>query len=673
MAARAMMALVNRLGDATSPYLLQHADNPVDWWEWGEDAFTEARERGIPVLLSVGYSACHWCHVMAHESFEDVATAAYLNEHYVSIKVDREERPDVDAIYMQATTAMTGHGGWPMTVVLDHDGRPFFAGTYFPDQARGGMPSFRQVLQAVVEAWQQRPDDVRRVAEDLRDHLQRSVATTAAPVDMAVLDAAVTRLANEADPQHAGFGGAPKFPPSMVLEQLLRHAWRTGSGRSRAMVDSTCEAMARGGLYDQLGGGFARYSVDRAWVVPHFEKMLYDNALLLGVYARWGTPLGDRVAAETADFLVRELGTAEGGLAAALDADSEGEEGRFYVWTPAQLTEVLGHDDGDWAARLFEVTDAGTFEHGSSTLQLLADPGTDTHPDDRFDDVRRRLLAARELRVRPGRDDKVVAAWNGLAIASLVDAGRLLGREDLVAAAVSAGELLTAVHLRDDGSLLRVSRDGVAGRHRGVLEDHGCVARGFLALAGATGDPVWLGRARLVLDHALDRFRAGDGGFFDTASDAETLIARPRDPSDNASPSGTSAMVDALVTAAAMTGEGRYLQAAEEALGTVASLAMQAPRFAGWSLAAAEALAAGPLEVAVVGPAGAARDELERAARRAPGVTVVVADTGDTGIPLLDARVPVDGDPAAYVCRQMVCDRPVTTPVELESLLNLVG
>ena len=560
----------NRLASATSPYLLQHADNPVDWWEWGPDAFDEARRRGVPVLLSVGYSACHWCHVMAHESFEDEATAGYLNDHYVSVKVDREERPDVDAVYMQATTAMTGHGGWPMTVVLDHDGNPFFAGTYFPDRARGGMPAFGQVLEAVTEAWERRPDDVRRVAEDLRAHLQRSVvggspAGGPEPVDAAVLAAAVARLRTDLDPEHAGFGGAPKFPPSMVLEALLRHAHRTGDPDARAMVDATCEAMARGGLYDQLGGGFARYSVDRQWVVPHFEKMLYDNAQLLGVYARWGGPLGERVAAETADFLVRELGTAEGGFAAALDADSEGEEGRFYVWTPAQLREALGEQDGSWAAALLEVTTVGTFEHGASTLQLLHDPA-DPSDEGRWADLRGRLLAVRAERVRPARDDKVVAAWNGLAIVSLVDAGRLLGREDLVAAALRAGTLLADLHLRPDGSLLRVSRDGVAGRHRGVLEDHGCVAHAFLALAGATGEAAWLERARSVLDHALERFRAEDGGFFDTASDAEALVARPRDPSDNASPSGTSAMVHALLAATALTGEGRYRQAADEAL-----------------------------------------------------------------------------------------------------------
>jgi uncharacterized protein YyaL (SSP411 family) len=656
---------VNRLGAATSPYLLQHAGNPVDWWEWGEDAFAEARRRHVPVLLSVGYSACHWCHVMAHESFEDQATADYLNAHFVSVKVDREERPDVDAVYMQATTAMTGHGGWPMTCVLDHEGSPFFAGTYFPERARGGMPAFRQVLEAVVEAWEQRSDDVRRVAADLREHLRREATTVSAPIDAAVLDAAVTRLGADFDPAHAGFGGAPKFPPSMSLEQLLRHARRTGSPAARKMLDATCEAMARGGIYDQLAGGFARYSVDRAWVVPHFEKMLYDNAQLLGVYARWGGPLGERVAAETADFLVRELGTAEGGFAAALDADSEGEEGRFYVWTPEQLAAALGPGDGAWAAEVFEVTAAGTFEHGASTLQLLGEPDD----LDRLADVRARLLAVRADRVRPARDDKVVAAWNGLAIASMCDAGRLLGRQDLVEGAVRAGTLLADLHLHDDGSLLRVSRDGRAGRHRGVLEDHGCVAGGFLALAGVTGDAAWLTRARSVLDHALDRFRASDGGFYDTADDAEALVARPRDPADNASPSGTSAMIHALVTAAGLTGEGRYRQAAEEALATVAALAVQAPRFAGWSLAAAEALAAGPLEVALVGPSGPARDALERAARSAAGVTVVVADAGDNGIPLLDARGPVGGDPAAYVCREMVCERPVTTVDELAALL----
>jgi uncharacterized protein YyaL (SSP411 family) len=651
--------MVNRLATATSPYLLQHAQNPVDWWEWGPEAFGEARRRNVPVLLSVGYAACHWCHVMAHESFEDDATAAYMNEHFVSVKVDREERPDVDAVYMQATTAMTGHGGWPMTCVLDHDGNPFFAGTYFPDQPRHGQPSFGQLLQAIVDAWENKPDDVRRVGKQLHAHLQQQANLESGVLDEAVLDAAVEVLGREFDPVAAGFGNAPKFPPSMVLEFLLRR--RGEDPDARRMLDATCEAMARGGMYDQLGGGFARYSVDRAWVVPHFEKMLYDNAQLLGLYARWGGPMGARVAAETADFMLRELRTGEDGFASALDADSEGVEGKFYAWTPGQLADVLGDEDGTWAARLFEVTEAGTFEHGASTLQLLADPDD----RERFADVRSRLLAARATRTRPARDDKVVAAWNGLAISGLCDAGLRLGRGEYVAAAVTVGELLARLHMDAGGRLLRVSRDGVPGRHGGVLEDHGCVASGYLSLVQATGDPVWLTRAEALLDAALDHFRADDGGFHDTADHAEALVARPRDPSDNASPSGLSAMVHALSTYAALTGSGRHRQAAEEALGTVRAIADQAPRFAGWSLAAAQAMLDGPVEVAVVGPAGAARDALESRARTIPGAVVVVAEDGRDDLPLLRGRSPVDGRPAAYVCRNLVCERPVTSPDDL--------
>ncbi|HYH33916.1 MAG TPA: thioredoxin domain-containing protein, partial [Nocardioides sp.] len=525
---------MNRLADATSPYLLQHKDNPVDWWEWGPEAFAEARRRDVPVLLSIGYAACHWCHVMAHESFEDEATAAYLNEHFVSVKVDREERPDVDAVYMNATTAMTGHGGWPMTVVLDHDGNPFFAGTYFPDQPRHGQPSFRQVLEALADAWRERGDEVRRVADRLREHLQQPLAAAAAPLGRDVLDRAVDSLAGDFDTQRGGFGGAPKFPPSMVLEFLLRH----GSEQAVRMAAATLEAMARGGIHDQLGGGFARYSVDADWVVPHFEKMLYDNALLLRVYAEWGTDVGVWAAEGIADFLLAELRTAEGGFASALDADSEGEEGTFYVWTPQQLVDVLGPDDGPWAAELLSVTDAGTFERGSSTLQLREDP-TDL---ERWFRCQRRLREARDLRERPARDDKVVAAWNGLAISGLCVAGVRIGLPAYVDAAVEAGDLLWRVH-RVDGRLRRVSRDGVVGAPAGVLEDHGCVASGFLDLLQATGDTVWLERAATVLDTALAHFAAEDGGFFDTADDAEALVARPRDPSDNASPSGLSSMV----------------------------------------------------------------------------------------------------------------------------------
>lgn len=687
--------MANRLANATSPYLLQHAQNPVDWWEWGPEAFEEARRRDAPVLLSVGYAACHWCHVMAHESFEDAATAAYMNEHFVNIKVDREERPDVDAVYMTATTAMTGHGGWPMTCVLDHEGAPFFAGTYFPDQPRHGQPAFTQVLQALSDAWRDRRGEIAGVAENVRAHLaSQRLSGATAEIDLV---AAVERLAGDFDPMAGGFGGAPKFPPSMVLEflRLVSTGSATGADRARHMLHRTAAAMAGGGLYDQLGGGFARYSVDRGWVVPHFEKMLYDNAQLVGLYARLGTDLGDRIARETAEWMIRELGTAEGGFASALDADSKASpdgpsiEGAFYVWTPQQLVEALGVDRGAWAARVFEVTEEGTFEHGTSTLQLRHQPPEDEQR--RLAEVRARLFDVREQRMRPARDDKVVAAWNGLAITGLVDAGLLLGEPRYVDAALAAGELLLRVHLQapdvphgdtpsggEEGQvrrLLRVSRDGIAGRHAGVLEDYGCVASGFLSLAQATADPRWLRAATSLLDDALERFRAGDPStgsgqaavFYDTAADAEPLVSRPRDPGDNASPSGTSAMIHALVTAHALTGEGRYRQAAEEALATVGPLAAQAPRFAGWSLAAAAVMAEGPEEIAVVGPAGPQRDALADRARRRPGAVVVVADAPVAGIPLLEGRGPVEGQAAAYVCRGFVCERPVTDAADLRA------
>ncbi len=651
--------MVNRLKDATSPYLLQHAENPVAWWEWEPAAFEEARRRNVPVLLSVGYAACHWCHVMAHESFEDQDTAAYLNQHFVSVKVDREERPDVDAVYMDATTSMTGQGGWPMTCVLDHDGNPFFAGTYFPDQPRHGQPSFMQVLQALVDAWDNKAEDVQRVSAKLREHLSRSSAMTAGTITDDTLGRAVTLLEREYDGVNGGFGTFPKFPPTMVLEFLRRRD-------AKPMLMRTLSLMARGGIYDQLGGGFARYSVDAAWRVPHFEKMLYDNAQLLGLYARHGGPLCDRVARETADFMLRELLTPEGGLASALDADSEGVEGKFYVWTTAELDEALGAEDGAWAAQALSVTESGTFEHGASVLQRLEEP------DDlaRYARVRARLLAARGERVRPARDDKVVAAWTGLAITGLCDAGLGLAEPAYVDAAVTAGELLWRVHVVD-GRLRRVSREGVVGTPAGVLEDHGCVASGFLSLVQATGDAVWLSRATVLLDQAIERFRADDGGFFDTAADAEALVARPRDPSDNASPSGLSSMVHALVAAHALTGEGRYRQVAEEALATVAALAEQAPRFAGWSLAAAQTLVSGgPLEVAVVGPAGEERTDLAARARRHPGAVVIESDGPRDDVPLLSGRTPLDGRPAAYVCRGFVCERPVTTVEELDAALS---
>ncbi|OMI39835.1 thioredoxin domain-containing protein [Streptomyces sparsogenes] len=663
----------NRLAHETSPYLLQHADNPVDWRPWSDEAFEEARRRGVPVLLSVGYSSCHWCHVMARESFEDEATAEYLNAHFVSVKVDREERPDVDAVYMEAVQAATGQGGWPMTVFLTPDAEPFYFGTYFPPAPRHGMPSFRQVLEGVRAAWADRREEVRDVAGRIvRDLAERSGASlaygSARPPEAEDLHSALMALTREFDAVHGGFGGAPKFPPSMVLEFLLRHHARTGSKAALQMVQATCEAMARGGIYDQLGGGFARYAVDATWTVPHFEKMLYDNALLCRVYAHlWratGSDLARRVALETAEFLVRELRTEQGGFASALDADSDdGEgghaEGAYYVWTPEQLREALGERDAELAAEHFGVTEEGTFERGSSVLRL---PDREGLADaERVASVRERLLAARELRPRPGRDDKVVAGWNGLAIAALAETGAYFDRPDLVDAAAAAADLLVRVHLDDSGRLARTSLDGTAGSHAGVLEDYADVAEGFLALSSVTGEGAWVDLAGLLLDAVMRRFAAGDGTLYDTADDAEQLIRRPQDPTDNAAPSGWTAAAGALLSYAAVTGEDRPREVAERALGVVRALAGRAPRFIGWGLAVAEALLDGPREVAVVGHDGdPATRALHRAALlgTAPGAVVAVGEPGSREVPLLLDRPLLEGRPAAYVCRRFTCDAP---------------
>ena len=648
--------MANRLAGSTSPYLLQHQDNPVDWREWEPEAFEEAERRGVPVLLSIGYAACHWCHVMAHESFEDEATAAYMNEHFVNVKVDREERPDVDAVYMEAVQAMTGHGGWPMTSFLTPKGEPFFCGTYWPLEPRGGMPGFGEVLHSVAQTWQARRDEVEAAGAEVVRRLSRSTAAATADITPELLDAAVASLRASYDGVFGGFGGAPKFPPSMVLELLLRAAARTGEGL--AMVEHTCRAMASGGMYDQLAGGFARYSVDAQWVVPHFEKMLPDNALLLRVYTHlWratGSPDARRVALETAEFLLRDLRTADGGFASALDADTDGEEGLTYVWTPAQLVDALGDEDGAWAAEQFDVTAAGTFEHGTSVLQRLAEP------DDleRYERVRTRLLEVRARRPQPGRDDKVVTAWNGLAIAALAESGVLLDRPDHVAAAVACADLLRDLHTVD-GRLLRTSIGGRAGRHAGVLEDHADLAEGLLALCSATGDLSRLEDAQRLLDVVLEHFADGAGGFYDTADDAEQLVRRPKDATDGATPSGLAAAAGALLTCSAMTGSTRYRDAAQAALSTVAPLLRRSARSAGWAGAVAEALLAGPAEVVVLD-----RPDLLALARRAtsPGAVVVTAG------PLAEGRP----GGAAYVCRGSVCEAPTTDADRLAEQLQVV-
>ncbi|MDP9094432.1 MAG: thioredoxin domain-containing protein [Actinomycetota bacterium] len=658
------MVVMNRLEGSMSPYLLQHKDNPVDWWEWSDEALAEAGRRDVPILLSVGYAACHWCHVMAHDSFSDPEVARVMNANYVNIKVDREERPDIDAVYMDATTALTGQGGWPMTCLLTPEGAPFFAGTFFP------KAQFTNLLLSVAQAWRADRDEVtaagQRVVSALID---AALPEFSGPVPQAKdLDAAAAALGAQFDSAHGGFGRAPKFPPSMVLEFLLRHYERTGTPATLAIAARTLEAMARGGIYDQLAGGFARYSVDQAWVVPHFEKMLYDNALLLRVYLHWfrisDSPLAKRIASETAEFLTRDLRTAEGGFASALDADTAGVEGLTYVWTPAQLREVLG-EDAALAASLFEVTDAGTFEGGASTLQLLHDPENAAA----YGDIRQLLLATRMTRAQPARDDKVVAAWNGLAIAALAEAGTLLQAPAYLDAARSAAELVLGVHLVDR-RLRRTSRAGAVGEALGVAEDYGDLAEGLLALHQASADPRWLREASALLDFAQDRFADGAGGFFDTADDAEQLVRRPKDPTDNAAPSGASALANALVTEAALTGSYERRLAGETALRIVSSLGPTQPRFLGWALAAAEALVAGPRQIAVVG--GPAGGPLTTAAwrHRPPGAVVVSGNPDAEGVPLLADRPLVGGGATAYVCRGMVCDLPVTTVEDLVAILS---
>ncbi|MEV4509428.1 thioredoxin domain-containing protein [Dactylosporangium sp. NPDC049525] len=655
--------MANRLAGATSPYLQQHKDNPVDWWQWSPEAFEEARRRDVPVLISVGYAACHWCHVMAHESFEHEDVAALVNELTVPIKVDREERPDVDAVYMTATQAMTGQGGWPMTVFATPDGEPFYCGTYFPRDA------FQRLVTAVSDAWKNQREAVHQQSAKVVDAIRQVAARPPAnPMHEGVLDAAAQSLVKVYDKEHGGFGGAPKFPPHMNLLFLLRHYQRTHDDGVLDIVRFTCERMARGGMYDQLAGGFARYAVDGTWTVPHFEKMLYDNALLLRVYVQLDRIAGGgtarRVAGEIADFLRQDLHDGHGFIS-ALDADTDGVEGLTYVWTPAQIDDVLGEIDGAWARYLLEVTADGTFEDGASVLQLPEDPLN----LERWLDIKRRLRTARDARPQPSRDGKIVAAWNGLAITALIEFGQVYGDPQAVQLAVGTARYLADTHIVD-GRLRRVSRDGVVGAPAGVLEDYGAVAEAFCAVHQATGDGEWLRLAKLLLDVALERFADPDGGFFDTADDAEQLVSRPRDVTDNATPSGLSAIAAALVTYSALTADVTRREAAERALATVAMVAATHGRFTGYACSVGEALLSGPYEIAVA--TSDRTDPLVAAAWwHAPPGAVVVAGPPDTpGVPLLESRVQRDGRPTAYICRNFVCDAPVT---ELEDLVAGLG
>ena len=691
----------NRLARETSPYLLQHADNPVDWYPWGDEAFARARAENKPLLLSVGYAACHWCHVMAHESFENEATARVMNEHFVNVKVDREERPDVDSIYMQAVQAMTGHGGWPMTVFLTPDGYPFYGGTYFPPEDRHGMPSFTRVLTAVSDTFRKRPEGVAQSAAAMREIYENSAvpARSSGPLTPLILERAFRSLATTYDGARGGFGGAPKFPQAMAMDFLLRYWRRTGTEYALEMVRATFGHMARGGIYDQVGGGFARYATDVAWLVPHFEKMLYDNALLarLGVHLWQAT--GDldvrRVTEETLEWVRHEMTAPSGGFYSTLDADSEGHEGRFYVWDASELDQLLG-DDAAVVKQYWGVTQEGNFE-GRNILHVPNDPrvvaqraGMDVPAlAAAVSRARQTLYDVRNQRIWPARDEKVLAAWNGLMLRAMAEAARAFGSAEYREAALANGEfLLECLVKHDDTSggaggarVLRSYKDGVA-RIAGFLEDHAAVALGFLALYELTFAREWLDHARELADACVARFwDEKTGAFHDTASDAEALVTRPRDVTDNAVPSGTSLAVELLLKLAELGHDVDMRRRANWVLDTLAEpMARHAVAF-GHLLGAADMAVHGAVEVAIVGEPEA--DDFRALAATVarhyvPSLALAggppeTAGGGSVGsgqaIALLEGRPAVGGAATAYVCRQYVCESPATTPESLAARL----
>jgi uncharacterized protein YyaL (SSP411 family) len=667
----------NRLAQETSPYLLQHRDNPVDWYPWGTEALERAQEDDKPILLSVGYSACHWCHVMERESFEDPETAAYMNENFVSVKVDREERPDVDAIYMEAVQSITGHGGWPMTVFLDPDGVPFYGGTYFPPDESRGMPSFRMVMEAVVHAFETQREEIREKAPIARARL--GAIGEVEPSDMpgeAELEEAVQRLLAVADRRNGGFGGAPKFPPASSLELLLARG-------ENETVELTLDRMLAGGIYDQLGGGFARYSVDAVWLVPHFEKMLYDNALLARTYLHGWQTLGHeryrRACEETLDWMLREMRGPEGGFYSALDADSEGEEGRFYVWTPAQIREVLeGSDpsnpncikflplDNQNLMQFYGITERGNFE-GSNVLHLAQ--GVEGPEPEGLGEMRRALFEARAQRVRPGLDDKRLTSWNALAIAALADAGAVLGREDYLDAARACAEFVLG-SLRDPGGrLLRTYKDGRA-HLDAYLEDHAFLLEALLTLYESSFETRWFAEAQTLAETTIERF--GDperGGFYSTASDHEELIARRKEVGDHPIPSGNSSAALGLLRLAGLTGKRRYEAAAEGVFALFAKPAVQHPDAFAHLLRALDFHLSPTKEIALVGDD---LDDLSTTARERPLFHAVLAGGPEESEepPLLADRITVDGKPTAYVCQNFTCRLPITDPADLQQQLE---
>jgi uncharacterized protein YyaL (SSP411 family) len=658
--------MANALAHETSPYLLQHQDNPVDWLPWGEEALRRAREEDMPLLVSIGYSSCHWCHVMEHESFEDAETAALMNERFVCVKVDREERPDLDAIYMEAVQAMTGHGGWPLNVFLTPEQVPFYGGTYFPPEPRHGMPAWRQVLLAVADAWDKQRDDIRAQGERLAGRLVGGALLRPSdePMTAAALDTAVAELRSQFDSVQGGFGGAPKFPAASAIEFLLRRG-------EPQMAIQTLRSMASGGIFDQVGGGFARYAVDATWTIPHFEKMLYDNALLARAYLHgWqvaGDPLLRRTAEETLDWALREMRGPEGGFASALDADSEGEEGRFYVWSVAELRDALGQDAEagiDWLG----ATTEGNFAEGGPGANVLESRGPEPPAEQRAR-IRERLLEVRERRVHPGLDDKRLTAWNALMISALADAGASLDRPDYLDAAVRCADFILR-ELRDrDGRLLRTWSDGTA-KLPAYLEDHAFLLEALLTLYEATFDARWFVEARGLADTIVDRFADPEhGGFFATADDHERLVARRKDLEDSPIPAGGSSAAFGLLRLAALTGEHAYEEQAVGQLRLLHELAPRHPQAFGHLLQALDFHLAPTREVALVG------DDLDVLARVVrsrlrPHLVLAGGSEPDARVPLLEGRTAIDGRAAAYVCEQFACQRPVTEPGELEALLT---
>jgi uncharacterized protein YyaL (SSP411 family) len=652
--------MANRLAQETSPYLLQHKDNPVDWYAWGEEAIDRSRAEDRPILLSIGYSACHWCHVMERESFEDEETARLMNERFVCIKLDREERPDLDAIYMEACQAMTGSGGWPLNVFLTPEHVPFYAGTYFPPQPRMGMPSWRQVIEAVARAWQEKKDDIRAGGAGIAERLRGGalLAPSTEPMKSSDLDAAVEKLRSQYDAAHGGFGGAPKFPPASALEFLLRRD-------ERQMTSHTLRAMASGGMYDQIGGGFARYSVDPLWLVPHFEKMLYDNALLARVYLHGWQALGDelfrQVAEETLDWALREMRAPEGGFFSALDADSEGVEGKFYVWSVEAMRAALeGEPDAEEAIAWFGATDRGNFEGHNIPVR---GPGRPEH----LEQWRRRLYEVRAKRVWPGLDDKRLTAWNALMISALAEAGAALERPEYVEAAAGCADFLLSSMRDGEGRLLRTYRAGEA-KLNAYLEDHAFLLEALITLYEASFDPRWYSEARTLADTIVERFADDEnGGFFETSVDHEQLLARRKDLEDHPIPSANASAAYGLLRLAALTGEAQYEERAVGVLRLLHELAAKHPNAFGHLLQALDFHLASVQEVALVGDDTTA---LARVVRGRFRPHLVLAGGAADGVPLLQDRTPVNGRPAAYVCEHFACKAPVTEPEELERLLS---